>query len=93
MPRVATKGCSFILATRIPFTSPRPKPMAAPARTAAKGFSPMTRKLPTLTITIASVEPTVKSIPAVMMTRVMPIARRPLITDWSRISSRLDGEK
>ena len=95
VPSVAIKGCSLILVTtRIPFTKPQIKTNGRACKDGSKRVQSHDQEIPTATITIASVEPTVKSIPPDDDCRVMPIARKTVdVTDWSRISSRLDQAK
>jgi hypothetical protein len=89
MPRVAINGWSFILVMRSPLIAPRPNPITTPTRSPTIGGAPLVTTIPTETMTTAKVDPTERSIPAVMIAKVIPIARRPLIVLCSTMSIRL----
>ena len=73
MPRVAIKGFRLATETRNPFISPVATPVSTPTRMARKGGKPrLTIDDTPMIPASAATEPTERSIPAVIMTSVMP---------------------
>ena len=86
VPKVATNGWSFILAIKNPFRKPITAPTARPKRMTANLFIPPTEAIPQTQTTTAIMDPTERSMPPVMMAKVMPMPRKLLIVACSMIS-------
>ena len=78
MPRVMIKGGIPVLAIKTPESSPKRAPTKSPMRIAGtRGILPSTTNLVTRAPHTPAVEPTVRSIPPVIMANAMPQARIP----------------
>jgi hypothetical protein len=78
IPSVATKGGVFPLAMIRPLKSPHKAPTPKPIRIPTTPGTPSLRKLAAMTLVSARTEPTDRSIPAIMMTKVIPTATMPI---------------
>ncbi len=78
MPSVATKGVIRILVTTKPLTRPHAAPATIPSAIAGAVGTPAFTASPVTTPDSARTDPTLRSIPPVMMTRVMPMPSRPI---------------
>ncbi len=89
MPNVTMKSGSFSLAIIKPFTRPQVTPNSIPA---AIPRNKLCVSMPAVIMLVRpTIEPTERSIPRVMMTKVMPTAIIVLIEDCSRMSRRFAG--
>src|SRR6266516_2398576 len=85
VPRVTMNGGRLIVVTRPPFSRPKPAHSSRPSRIARNGFSPvLTASLVIAMLPNAMTAPADRSIPAVRMTSVCPMARVPTtMTCWT----------
>ncbi len=91
MPSVATKGGTASRATSTPLIEPSAVPVATPARMPTSGWwalMPVTR-LPATIPEMASSEPTERSMPPQSTTKVIPMARMPLMEVCRRTLAQL----
>jgi len=72
---------------------PRPHspPSAIPASTEGSGGQPLRRHQAVITLVSAITEPTDRSIPALMMIIVMPIAAMPTATVWLAVERKVSN--
>src|SRR6266498_1999751 len=85
VPRVTMNGGRLMVVTRPPFSRPKPAQTSRPSRIATNGFSPVS--MASLVITMlpsAMTAPLDRSMPAVRITRVCPMASVPTtMTCWT----------
>ncbi len=84
MPSVTTKGARPKTATSTPERSPMPAP-AAMASGMAIGIGRICSACARMMPVSPKTAPTLRSMPPVRMTKVMPTATMPMTTDWSRM--------
>src|SRR6266487_1329372 len=85
VPRVTMNGGRLMVVTRPPFSRPKPAQRSRPSSIARNGFSPeLTASLVIAMLPSAMTAPLDRSIPAVRMTSVCPMARVPTtMTCWT----------
>src|SRR6266496_2475340 len=85
VPRVTMNGGRLMVVTRPPFSRPKPAQRSRPSRIARNGFSPeLTASLVIAMLPSAMTAPLDRSMPAVRMTSVCPMARVPTtMTCWT----------
>ena len=94
MPKVMMKGCGSRSSVRpMPLSAPHNKPTNGPTRITPHQGTPNWAATAELTMPSASMEPTDKSIPAVMITKNMPSASSAAVAFCFRILVRLSSEK
>ena len=93
MPSVTMKGTTRSPVIRRPLTSPQAPPASTPrSRQKTGGIDSLTKRAVT-TLTRAITDPTLRSMPALMITIVMPMAPRATITVWTAISLIVKAER
>ena len=76
---VAINGGNLRMVMSRPFIAPRIAPTVSPSKIPSQTLRPIAiTVLPTIIPTSAIIVPTDRSIPPVMMTKVLPIAKRPI---------------
>ena len=90
IPRVEIKGGSLPNVIKRPFTKPQPSPTANPLIMAIGMGSPVCKTLASTTPEKAKIDPTERSIPAVMITKVIPTAMIALIAVCWAIFSKIE---
>jgi len=93
MPRVAIKGGNLPEVMSNPFVKPHRIPIARQTKIASGKGEFFCRKEPKTTPENARIDPTDKSIPPVIITKVSPTAKMPLIVACTSIFDMLDNEK
>ena len=83
VPRVTMNGCRPSFEIMVPLTTPTATPSRMPRPMAMGTLMPCSMLVVTTIPTRATSEPTERSMPPWMMTRVMPTAIMPLIEDWT----------
>ncbi|MCY1556891.1 hypothetical protein D9M68_936900 [compost metagenome] len=78
MPSVATKGVIRILVMMRPLSRPQKAPTATPIAIAGNTGTPDLTSMPVTVPASANTDPTLRSMPPVMMTIVMPMPSRPM---------------
>ena len=89
IPKVTIKSGNLSLAIKRPLTRPQAAPTNIPATIPSNRF-PFS-KLAAIMLLRPTTDPTERSIPRVITTKVIPTAIMVLIEDCSRISSKLAG--
>ena len=90
MPKVEIKGGSRPRVIRTPLSRPQRNPLPRPALTASGSGTPACNRLAITTPERARTEPTERSIPAVMMTKVIPAAMMAMTEDCSTMLRRFE---
>src|SRR6266496_2080083 len=93
MPRVAINGTTRKRVIARPFTIPTKLPTRMPAKSAARAEKPALMPSAVITPVRAMVDPTERSIPPLMMIRVIPIAPIATITVCARTVRRFLGAR
>ena len=92
VPSVTMNGGSRTSVTRPPFSTPKPRQVRIPSRSAGRAGTPLTTASFVITIwPSAMTVPTERSIPAVRITSVWPIARTPTTIVCCSTSERFCG--
>jgi hypothetical protein len=89
IPRVVINGGMRPRVVIRPLTSPHPSPTRSPPATATRPEWPATRRSATTRPLKARIEPTDRSIPPEMITKVRPMPRMALIADCCMTLRRL----
>ncbi|CSB45377.1 Uncharacterised protein [Vibrio cholerae] len=90
---VAIKACTLPLAMMMPLIAPSAAPASKAVGTATRTGTSIATKVAAKAPHSANTEPTLKSIPAVKMTKVIPTAMIALTEVWRRIFSKLSTVK
>ena len=86
IPNVAINGGTFSLVIKIPFANPRIAPKPRVTRIVRKRFPVAAKTIPPTTAEQANTEPTERSIPPEIITKVSPTAIIPMTAVCSVIS-------
>ena len=93
MPSVAINAGRFTRVTSRPLTRPHTPPVSTQPASAAPSGTPLLSMAPSRMPANATTEPTDRSMPPVMTTIIMPIARIPLTAACFQTFSRLRGTR
>ena len=93
MPSVATNGVIFILVMTSPLTSPQAAPTSTPTSIAGTTGIPDFTSIPVTVPERARTEPTLRSMPPVMITSVIPMPSNPITEVCSRTVKPLFTER
>src|SRR5688572_21668391 len=91
MPSVVMKGGILLAVVTSPLTAPKAVPRPTPASAASGGGTPCTKRSAVTRPHSASSEPTERSMPAEMITKVRPRPRMALMADCCMTLSRLSA--